>query len=327
MKRKLIQIIIVLGIFLLLLLLYLKYNNNQEISYMLGKTPHSYLMTFVDDKLLYKDDVKVNDNFEFSGLYLKGLEEGINSTNEVLLTDNYNSCANYYDESVIYIDNEYNIQQIDLHGKNQKTIIKNNGLKISNVLIINHILYYLQEKEEDLFSLYAFNLIDNHKKELLQGVNFRFLYDYCGSVGVISQIESKFMICNYDNGTIKIYDNPEFEIQGFLKDGSLVYYENNMLCMKRDFDSSDKKVLFEDTNIYRIIMHSEEMIISTLDTYGMIEVFLYDFINNEAKKIANSNYLPRDFNDKYIVCCSEDGVGSVELIDRDTGDIKIFSSK
>lgn len=122
----------------MLLLLYLKYNNNQEISYMLGKTPHSYLMTFVDDKLLYKDDVKVNDNFEFSGLYLKGLEEGINSKNEV---------------------------------------------------------------------------------------------------------------------------------------------------------------------------------------------FLYDFINNEAKKISNSNYLPRDFNNKYIVCCSEDGVGSVELIDRDTGDIKIFSSK
>ena len=38
-------------------------------NYFLGKTPHSFLFTFCDEGLLFKDDVKIQDSFEFQGLY------------------------------------------------------------------------------------------------------------------------------------------------------------------------------------------------------------------------------------------------------------------
>ena len=59
----------------------------------------------------------------------------------------------------------------------------------------------------------------------------------------------------------------------------------------------------------------------------LIEVYLYNFEEKKYSKIANSSYEIRDFNDEYIACGSDDGLGSVNLIDRKTGEQIILSEK
>ena len=70
------------------------------------------------------------------------------------------------------------------------------------------------------------------------------------------------------------------------------------------------------------------MLICTLDEYGLLEVYIYNFMKKEINKIANANTVPRDFNEDYIVCASEEeGIGGIELIERKSGRISMIERK
>lgn len=86
-------------------------------------------------------------------------------------------------------------------------------------------------------------------------------------------------------------------------------------------------MLVELENVQKIIVHNNDMVIATLDEYGVIQVYEYNYSRDKLKKIANVNHPPRDYNDTYIACLSDSGLGNVELIDRQSGNIKIFSFK
>lgn len=63
------------------------------------------------------------------------------------------------------------------------------------------------------------------------------------------------------------------------------------------------------------------MLVCTLDDYGLMEIYIYDFAGKNATKIANANAEPRDFNKEYIICANE-GIGMPELINRSTGEFE-----
>lgn len=297
----------------------IKDKNKKYSHYSLGKTPHSYQYTFSDDFLLYKDNVQKDNETTFSGLYLKNLK---NNEESILLSDEYYGCANKYKDSVIYISTDYNIMEEQLDNKECKVLIKGNGRSVKDALVIEEVLYYIQETEEDIFTLYAFDLQKNKKEEITTNIYPYYLYHVCGNVGVISKEMDKILICNIEKKVIKEYNKFEHEIQGFLDDGTVIYYYNNEIYQKEKIDSNKKKTIIKKEDIYRIIVKQEEMLICTLDQYGLIEVYIYKFSENKLQKVANANSIPRDFNEKFIVCASEEeGLGNIELINREDGNI------
>ena len=93
----------------------------------------------------------------------------------------------------------------------------------------------------------------------------------------------------------------------------------NAIYQLNDFDSEKKTVLLQKENIYLIIMHVDELLVCTLDDYGLMEIYIYDFASKKSTKIANANSTPHDFNKEYIFC-GDEGAGIPELINRRTGD-------
>lgn len=302
-------------------------NVNTEKIYKLGKTPHSYQYTFGKNILLYKDNVVKNEESKFSGLYYKKLNKD-NANSDKLLTDSYYGCANIYGNNIIFIDEKFNIVKNNLKTGEEETLVKCNQYSIQDALVIEDTLYYIQETEEDVFSLYTLNLKDKQKKILVKNINPHYLYYYMGNVGVISKKKNKLVICNMIDGIVKKYENQKYEIQGFLEDGTVVYYEDGKVCAKQSLESDKIEILYENNNIYRIILQPEEMLICTLDEYGLLEVYIYNFMKKEINKIANANTVPRDFNEDYIVCASEEeGIGGIELIERKSGRISMIERK
>ena len=239
-----------------------------------------------------------------------------------MLTDSYYGCANIYGNNIIFIDEEFNIVKSNLKTEKKEILVKCNKYSIQDALVIEDVLYYIQETEEDTFSLYTLNLKDKEKKIIVENINPHYLYHYMGNVGVLSKKKNELIICNMTEGIVKKYEKQEYEIQGFLEDGTVIYYEDGKVYAKQSLERDKTEILYEDNNIYRIILHSKEMLICTLDEYGLLEVYIYNFTKKEINKIANANTVPRDFNEDYIVCASEEeGIGGIELIERKSGRI------
>lgn len=296
------------------------YSTQPQKEYSLGKTPHSYGFTMTKDILLYKDNVVINGNISYSGLYKKELGEDASKAG-ILLSDSYYGCANLYKNQAIFIDTDKNIVKTDFQGKGKEILVRNNGCSIQDALIVEDVLYYIQEKENERYTLYAMDLLNQKTKNIAERINPHYLYHYCGNVGVLDQEQKKFMICDKDK-ILEEYNAPEYEIQGFLNDGTIIYNKEGKLYKKQSFKDSNGEILCNKENIYRTLLKSKEMMICTLDEYGLLQVFIYDFSQGNINKIANPNTVPRDFNDDYIVCASEEeGMGNVELIRREQGDI------
>jgi len=285
------------------------------------------LVTFSGDQLIYKDDVLLDGVYENRGLYIKSIFSDYESDDDILLSDDFYMCANVYNDLVYFIDNEYNLQKMKLDGSNKECVIKGKNKNIYDVLIINDIIYFIRSNEFETVSLYATRLINNEIVEVEENVNFRYLYDYCGSACVILSDNEKVIVYNHQDGQKQVYDNLVTEIQGFLSNGAIIHYSSDKIYIRDCFESEKDTVLVELVDIYRIIVYYDDMVIATSNQYGVVQIYEYDFMKNKLRKIANANHPPRDYNDKYIVCCSDSGFGNVELIERESGKIKIFSFK
>lgn len=327
MKKKKIIILLLIVIVVIIGYILLTKFGREEITYQIGKTPGSYECTFGDNFFLCKEDVWEGNEPKFNGLYIKNLDE--NDLKATLLSDDYYSCANVYHDSVIYINNNSQIIKIDLKGKKKEVLIDNKGKHIADALVIGDILYYFSDTESNVNSLCAMDLKTKKEKQIVNNVNVRYLYHYCGKAGIISKKDGKLLICGMEDGIVEEYDRPEREIMGFLDDGTVICYEDGTVYAKADINDKESSKLFQKNNIYRIIVHPKEMLVCTFDRYGLIEVFIYDFAKGELDKIVNANTVPKDFNEQYIVCHSEEeGVGDVELVDRKNGEIyKIFTDE
>lgn len=295
----------------------------------IGKTPGCYQCTFGDGFLLYKEDVLENGECVFKGLYCKYFYKPEEEAS-VLLSDNFYASANIYMDKIIFIDCDFNISMVDLTGKVKECLVDNGGKCISDALVIGDILYYLAETDEDASNenaLFALDLKTKKTKLIMNHVNYRYLYHYNGMAGVISRKDGKFYACNMEEGVVQKFDGPDNEIIGFLSDGTVISYENDIIYMGEGVQDKTPKKLLEQKNIYRLIMHPDEMLVCTIDDYGLIEIFIYDFGKEKLNKIANANSVPREFNKRYVMCQSEqEGVGGVELIDRESGDmISLYS--
>lgn len=323
--------IIVLGIFVVILLYVTYIYRSRDVKigmeYTRGKTPGSFLVTFRDNYLIYKDDVLIEGDYENQGLYIKNIDSDYENGDDILLSNDFYISPNVYKDWVYFVDNKNNLKKIKLDGSGEVYIIEGDNKTISDILVIEDTMYFIRNNEFEKNSLYAMSLNTNEIIEVEEDVNFRYLYDYCGSACVISSDRKRIIIYNYENGQKQTYDNLETEIQGFLSNGSIIHYNNNKIYMRNSFESKKDTILVELENIYRIIVHNKDMVIATLNEYGVIQVYEYNYKKDKLQKIANANHPPRDYNDTYIACLSDSGFGNVELINRQSGNIKIFSFK
>ncbi|MCI9078298.1 MAG: hypothetical protein HFH68_05140 [Lachnospiraceae bacterium] len=125
-----------------------------------------------------------------------------------------------------------------------------------------------------------------------------------------------------DDGVIEKNAAPEDEIQGFFDDGSMLLVQNhNTIYQLNNFHTDNKTILLQKENIYQTIMHNDELLVCTMDDYGLIEVFIYSFASGKLTKTANANAIPLDFNKGYVIC-GEEGTGMTELINRNTGEFE-----
>ena len=298
-------------------------DNRTVKEYLLGKTPHSYQCTFGENFVLYKEYVLKNDEKVFSGLYRCNLNDNKNSSTKTqLLSDSFFSCANIYRDKVIFINDECKIQQVDMENNNSEILYDNNGKTIMDALIIDDCLYFIAECDEDVCNLLALNLTNNIQKQIIEDINPHYLYHHGKGVAVVTKDNEFIVKCDFDDGIIEKYLAPEDEILGFLDDGSMLLVQNlNAIYQLNDFDSEKKTVLLQKENIYLIIMHVDELLVCTLDDYGLMEIYIYDFASKKSTKIANANSTPHDFNKEYIFC-GDEGAGIPELINRRTGEFE-----
>lgn len=306
---------------------YFNNNNNNDNKAVkessLGKTPHCYQCTFGEDFVLYKDYVLKNDEEVFCGLYRLNLNDNKDSGMKTqLLSDPYFACANVYRDKVILINDECKIEQVDMENNNSEILYDNNGKDITDALIVDDYLYFIAENDAGVCNLLALNLINNAQKQIRETINPHYLYHFGEGVAVKAR-DNKFLVkCGFDDGVIEKYSVPEDEILGFFDDGSILLVANlDSIYQLKDFNADKKTVLMQKENIYRIIMHTNEMLVCTLDDYGLMEIYIYDFAGKNATKIANANAEPRDFNKEYIICANE-GIGMPELINRSTGEFE-----
>ncbi|MEY8392530.1 hypothetical protein AALA98_14420 [Lachnospiraceae bacterium 45-W7] len=332
MNRK----IFVTGLFLILFAFvsvgwyYFNNNNNNDNNEdrtvrepLLGKTPHSSLCTFGEDFVLYKENVLKNGEKVFSGLYRCNLNDNKDSsTNPQLLSDSFFACANIYRDKVIFINDEYKIQQMDMENSKSKILYDNNGKAIMDALIMDDCLYFIAECDENVCNLLALNLTNNIQKQIIENINPHYLYHYGEGIAVITK-DNKFLVkCSFDDGVKEKYSAPENEIQGFFDDGTILLVQNHdTIYQLEDFYADKKTVLLRKENIYRTIMHTDELLVCTLDDSGLMEVYIYDFASKKAAKIANTNFTPLDFNKEYIICGDVE-IGMPELINRRTGEFE-----
>lgn len=304
--------------------MFLIHNDKAASDFQIGKTPGCYQCTFGEDYLLFKEDVWEDGEPKYQGLYYKNLNEELSEA-AVLLSDNFYACANVYQDHVIFIDCDDCISKVDLKGEDSEILVDNGGTYISDALVIGDVLYYLTEAEENETNentLYALDLNTKQTKQLVNHVNYRYLYHYNGMAGVISREDDELLACSMEDGVVQKFNDLEYEIMGFLDDGTVICYGDGTIYTKTNPADKKSLKLLEMEDIYRIIVHPDEMLICTIDGYGLIEVFIYNFEKEKLDKIANANTVPRDFNEQYVVCQSElEGVGTVELIDRKNGDI------
>lgn len=323
--------IIVPGIFVVILLyvIYRERSRDVEIGmeYTRGKTPGSSWVTFKDNYLIYKDDVLIDGNYVDRGLYIKNIDSDYENGDDILLSNDFYKSPNVYKDWVYFIDNKNNLKKIKIDGSGEECIIEGGNKTITDTLVIEDTMYFLRENEFEKCSLYAMSLNTNEVIEVEGDVDFVYLYDYCGSACVISNDRKRIIIYNHENGQKQTYDNPETEIQGFLSNGSIIHYNNNKIYMRNSFESKKDTILVEMENIYKIIVHNKDMVIVTLSKYGGIQAYEYNYKRYKLQKIANANHPPRDYNDTYMACLSDGGFGNVELINRRSGNIKIFSFK
>lgn len=306
---------------------YFNNNNNNDNKAVkessLGKTPHCYQCTFGEDFVLYKDYVLKNDEEVFCGLYRLNLNDNKDSAMKTqLLSDPYFACANVYRDKVILINDECKIEQVDMENNNSEILYDNNGKDITDALIVDDYLYFIAESDAGVCNLLALNLINNAQKQIIENINPHYLYHFCEGVAVKAR-DNKFLVkCGFDDGVIEKYSVPEDEILGFFDDGSILLVANlDSIYQLKDFNADKKTVLMQKENIYRIIMHTNEMLVCTLDDCGLMEIYIYDFAGKNATEIANANAEPRDFNKEYIICANE-GIGMPELINRSTGEFE-----
>lgn len=289
----------------------------------LGKTPHSYRCTFGEGFVLYKEYVLKKDEKVFSGLYRCNLNDNKDSSKKAqLLSDSFFACANIYRDKVIFINDECKIQQINMENNNSEILYDNNGKAIMDALIIDDYLYFIAEYDEDVYKLLAVNLTNNILKQIIEGINPHYLYHYGKGIAVITK-DNKFLVkCDFDDGVKEKYSTPEDEIQGFSDDGNILLVQNSdTIYQLEDFYTDKRTVLLQKENIYRTIMHTDELLVCTLDDYGLMEIYIYDFASKKLTKIANANSEPHDFNKEYIIC-GDEGIGMPELINRSTGEFE-----
>lgn len=300
------------------------HNDKAASDFQIGKTPGCYQCTFGEDYLLFKEDVWEDGEPKYQGLYYKNLNEELSEA-AVLLSDNFYACANVYQDHVIFIDCDDCISKVDLKGEDSEILVDNGGTYISDALVIGDVLYYLTEAEENETNentLYALDLNTKQTKQLVSHVNYRYLYHYNGMAGVISREDNELLACSMEDGVVQKFNDLEYEIMGFLDDGTVICYGDGAIYTKTNPSDKESLKLLELEDVYRIIVHPDEMLICTIDGYGLIEVFIYNFEKEKLDKIANANTIPRDFNEQYVMCQPEmEGVGTVELIDRKNGDI------
>ncbi len=322
MKKKLIIIVgilIVCSIFINCLFI-----NNEKEPYILGRNHHCFLFNIVDNTVYFKDDVLVNDTYEFKGLYKKDAGTSSQDSGE-LLYDKYYSCVNYYKGALYFIDIEHNIMKLDLNTKEVGSIVESGENSVKNLLIIDNLMYYLQGDKDDNFILFAYDLKTNDTVQIAEQVYWLYLFNYGNAICTLSENKDKINVWDPDTDELKQYDSFEFEVLQIWDDSSVLCYGNDRLYLYKDIEAEEYEEIVHSENIISVIVRKTNILISTLDEYGMIEVFLYSTPNKTIRKIANADYVPREFNDQFILCGSDSGVGEIQLIDIETGKISTFA--
>lgn len=317
------------SVFLLLFMLgsgiFLFYNKEGNRGDYLGKTPLCQMFAFTDKGLLYKDDILIKDMYEFKGLYLRECETS--EEEEIVISDSYYGSANLKGECVYFVDYSYNIRRFFLEEQETDILVKSNGYVISDMLLLNDDIFYLQGVDDRVTNLNVCHLATGKTELVLEDVSPFYLYYYHGSIAVASSDGTELMICDAQGRLTDTYPYYEGTILGFLDDGSVILSQEDKIVKADGFDDEEGEVLFQDEGLSRVIMKGDEMIISTVSSHGLIQLFQYDFGDNTYEKLANANHMPRDFNEDYVACCADDGMGSVDLVDRHTGKIIMFSLK
>ena len=306
------------GIFLLL-------NRGEGKADYLGKTPLCQMFAFTEKGLLYKDDILIGDMYEFKGLYFR--DTNASKEEDIVISDNYYGSVNAKGEYVYFVDYGYNICRFHLDSRKTDILVKGNGEVITDMLLLNDNLYYLQGVDDKITNLYVYHLPTGELKTVLEDVSPFYLYYYHGSVAVASSDGTELMVCDAQNGLTATYPYYEGTVLGFLEDGSVILSQDGKIVKTKGFGNDKGEVLFQDEGLSRVIIKGDEMIISTVNAHGLIQLYQYNFRDNTYEKLANANHLPRDFNGDYVACCADDGVGSVDLVDRNTGEIIMFSLK
>lgn len=297
-KKKIAELASIL--FLLCILCFGVFSKGKKEADYLGKTPLCQMFAFTDKGLLYKDNILIGDMYEFKGLYLRDTK--VTEEEDIVISDNYYGSANAKDEYVYFIDYGYNICRFHLGSRKTDMLVKGNGYMISDMLLLNEDIYYLQGIDEKVTNLFAYHLPTGKLKAVLEDVSPFYLYYYHGSVAVASPDGTELMVCDAQEGLTATYPYYEGAILGFLRDGSVILSEDGKIVKANGFDDDKGRILFQDEDLSRVIIKGDEMIFSTVSAHGLIQLYQYDFRNDTYEKLANANHFNR-YNALLLYVC------------------------
>jgi|GEM_PF-1864049 hypothetical protein len=319
-KNKTIWTIFLLPLFLLVVFCGCDSKDKPRPTYSIGRDPHCFQAMETDTAVFYKDMTKDSSGMWMpKGLYMRVKESG----EDILVSDDFFSCPNYYEDSIFYIDKDYNVSCVRLDSLSHETVIRTQE-SIENLLIINDWMYYAFSDGDE--SLFVYDLKTTQTVKLLDQV----IWDH-----IINDGPKLVTIC-YDIGEYRTFEGDK-EISNDLDAGDHIIYfldngerilledETGKLFLQTE-DGEEKSMICKASNLVSVLSNGADVVWTELDEGGFCRINFYDSESRRNAYIGSPDYMPHLLlEDGTVLCFRDDLSMEAQLFNLKTKEKTFFA--
>jgi hypothetical protein len=303
--------------------------NKPNIDYTLGRSPFSSFINSSGDEVFFKSFVLYNggDNNELKEYRYQGLFRKTQSNHEPeLIYENFSHGLNVYSDKLYFINTQHQLLEYDILTSNITTIAGDAVQSVSECLIIDDTLFYIVENiANSTCILYTYDLIQKGYKEIADNVYWERLNHFKDNIQFWDKSGNPKI---YKISTEEIIEYGPFDMEVIqLLDNEKVIGYKDRTFIQCDLDGDNKVSLFSVDNLYNIVVTQNEIFYSTVDKETYTQLFRFSFSSKRSKKIATTEFPIVGYAGTYVYCASTTGIGDLQRIDTNAGEIEAFDDR
>lgn len=318
-----------LGIIIIIMLLSSCSANKPNIDYTLGRSPFSSYINLSGNKVFFKSFVLNNtgDNYELAEYRYQGLFCKIKRDDEPeLIYEDFSHGLNVYSNKLYFINTQHQLLEYDIPTNNVTTLAGDDVQSVSECLIINDILFYIVENNaESTCVLNSYDIKQKRYDTIANNVYWERLNHFQDNIQFWDNNGNPKIYQSAINETIE-YGPFDMEVIQILDNETVIGYKDRTF-IQCDLKGENKEPLFSVDNLYNVIVTQNELFYSTVDKETYTQLFRYSFSSKKSEKIATTEFPLVGYTDPYVYCASTTGIGNLQRINTNTGEIEVFDDR